>query len=80
MKRTTLEKIIHTTLATSIWQDKLTSKDLTPLGQTRSGELPTWEIGQPDKKDDNGFVTKRSFVYYDYTDYLKDCETLELKP
>lgn len=79
MKRETLEKVKHTTLAHTIWTEKLTSKDLKTLGQTRQGEMPTWEIGLPDKKDEAGFVLKCSAVYYDIEDYQNDIKLLELE-
>jgi hypothetical protein len=79
MKRNILEKVIHKTLAFTIWDDNLSSKDLKPLGLTRSGKVPTWEIGLPDKKDDEGFVIRSSAVYYEYSDYINDVQILELK-
>ncbi len=79
MKIETLKNLIHTTLAHEILIEKLESKDLKPLGQTRKGKMPTWEIGLPDKKEKNGLVTKCSSVYYDIEDYQHDVKLLNLE-
>lgn len=48
-----------------------------PLGQTRDGKMPTWEIGLPDKKDDAG-DWKCTAVYYNYEHYIQDLKMLGL--
>lgn len=74
MDKKKLPNLMHTTLLADIRDKKVKVSELIPLGQTREGVVPLWEIKLPDNGD-----WKRTAVYYDYGDYIHDLVELGFK-